>query len=86
MDSKIIGDRIKLLMNNNKIPVTKLANMLNMSYKTLVRKLNGESEFCNTDILKLQKIFDMNLELFSNIFFNSNFDLKEKLDNKERIS
>lgn len=85
MDPKIVGNRIKLLMNGNKIPVTKLANMLDMSYKTLIRKLDGESEFCNTDMIKLQRIFDMNLELFSNIFFNEEFDLKEKLNNK-RIS
>ena len=86
MDPKIIGNRIKLLMNINKIPVTKLARMLDMSYKTLIKKLNGESEFYNTEIIKLQRIFDMNLELFSNVFFNSDFDLKEKLDNKEKIS
>ena len=84
MDAKIIGNRIKILMNKNKIPVTKLANSLNMSYRTLVRKLDGESEFCNTDMIKLQRIFDMNLELFSNIFFNSDFDLKE--DNRKKIS
>lgn len=84
MDAKIIGNRIKILMNKNKIPVTKLANSLNMSYRTLIRKLDGESEFCNTDMIKLQRIFDMNLELFSNIFFNSDFDLKE--DNRKKIS
>lgn len=83
MDSKIIGSRIKLLMNKNKIPITQLASMLNISYKTLVKKLNGQSEFCNTELIKLQKIFDMNLELFANIFFNEKFNLKEKLDNKK---
>lgn len=86
MDAKIIGNRIKLLMNKDKIPVTKLANSLNISYRTLIKKLNGESEFCNTDMIKLQSIFDMNLELFSNIFFNPNFDLKDELENKKRIS
>ncbi|MCI8352074.1 MAG: hypothetical protein HFJ58_00330 [Clostridia bacterium] len=86
MNSKIIGDRIKLLMTMSKMPVTKLAKELDMSYKTLMRKLNGESEFCNADIIKLQKIFDLSLELFSNIFFNSNFDLKERLDNKKKSS
>lgn len=86
MNSKIIGDRIKLLMNSKKMPVTRLAKELNMSYKTLMKKLNGENEFCNADIIKLQKIFDLSLELFSNIFFNSDFDLKEKLENKRKIS
>lgn len=86
MDSKIIGNRIKLLMNNNKIPVTKLAKELGISYRTLTKKLNGESEFCNTDMIKLQKIFDLNLDLFANIFFNSNFDLEKKLNNKKKIS
>lgn len=86
MDSKIIGNRIKLLMNNNKIPVTKLASELGISYRTLAKKLNGESEFCNTDMIKLQKIFDLNLDLFANIFFNVEFDLEEKIKNKKKIS
>lgn len=86
MDSKIIGNRIKLLMKNNKIPATRLAGEIGISYRTLVRKLNGESEFCNKDMIKLQQIFDLNLDLFANIFFNSNFNLEEKLNNKKKIS
>lgn len=86
MDSKILGNRVKLLMSYKKIKVTELASKLEISYKTLMKKLNGETEFCNLDIIKLQRIFDLNIEMFSNIFFNPEFNLEEKLNNKKKIS
>lgn len=86
MDAKIIGDRIKLLMASKNIKASKLAKEIGISYPTLVRKLNGEREFCNTEILKLTEIFDLNINLCANIFFNPDFNLEEKLNKGKKIS
>lgn len=85
MDPIIIGNRVKFLMNRKKMPKTKLAQELGISYRTLSRKLNGQIEFCNIELIKLQRIFDLNIEMFSNVFFNENFNLEEKLKDIQKI-
>lgn len=86
MDSKTIGDRIRLLMASRNMKATKLAKKLEISYPTLIKKLNGDREFCNTEILKLTEIFNMDIDLCANIFFNSNFNLEEKINKEKKIS
>ena len=86
MDSKIIANRIKLLMDTRKMTAKKLAEELEISYPTVIKKLEGDSEFCNTDILKLIEIFDLDIDLCANIFFNPTFNLEEKINKNKKIS
>lgn len=85
MDPKIIGNRIKFLMLSKNITATKLAKELGISYSTLMKKVNGNCEFCNTEILRLKEIFDLDINLCANIFFNSTFNM-EKINKGKKIS
>lgn len=86
MDPKIIGNRIKLLIANKNMKTNQLAKELGISHSTLIKKLDGEREFCNTEIVRLTEIFNLDVNLCANIFFNPDFNLEEKINKEEKIS
>lgn len=77
MDSKIIGNRIKTIMNNKGIKRSYLAKKLKISYNTLTNKLNGKSEFSAIQMSMIKELLNLDDELSINIFFNPKFEIKE---------
>ena len=77
MESKIIGNRIKELMNIEGIGEKKLAKSLNLTVVKLEKKLNGEEEFYISEMMKIKYLFHLNLEIFTKLFFEKDFDCKE---------
>ena len=73
MDSRLIGKRIKLLLIIKNIKRSELAEKLGISYNTCTKEINGQREFCINEIIKIIEIFNIDIELSANIFFNDNF-------------
>ena len=76
MNPKVIGNRIKILINNKGIKRSYLAKKLKISYNTLTNKLNGKSEFSAIQMSMLKDLLNLDNELSFNIFFNPNFEIK----------
>lgn len=81
MEAKIIGNRIKKLMKLEGIDKKELAKSLNITILELEKKLNGEEEFYITQIMKIKEIFNLNLEVFSQLFFEEDFKLEKFIIN-----
>lgn len=77
MEAKIIGNRIKELMNIEKIDMKELANNLDITVLELEKKLNGEEEFFISEMMKIKEIFKLNLEVFAKLFFDKEFNCQE---------
>lgn len=77
MNSKIIGERVKILMVNKGIKRSYLAKKLKISYNTLTNKLNGKSEFSVYQIAMIKDLLNLDDELSINVFFNPKFEIKE---------
>ncbi len=77
MDSKIIGDRLRALMQIRHVRRIDLAEELGMSYNTLTQKLIGRREFGLNDMLKIKDVFDLDNELCAAIFFDEDFLLSK---------
>ena len=75
MDPKLIGNRLKKLMEKKQIKRSYLAKKMGISYNTLTRKLNGQREFSAIEISKIKSCLQLDDELSANIFFNPNFEL-----------
>ena len=79
MEPKIIGERIKNLINNTAVSnlikekkVTKeyVAKRIGITNKKLENKLEGKEEFYISEIIELTKIFNLNIEECAKTFFN----------------
>ena len=81
MEPEIVGNRITELMKKQKINKKELASNLNITQLELEKKLNGEEEFYISQIMKIKEIFDLNLEVFSKLFFEEDFNLEDMLTN-----
>ena len=81
MEAKIIGNRIEKLMKLEGIDKKELAKSLNITILELEKKLNGEEEFYITQIMKIKEIFNLNLEVFSQLFFEEDFKLEKFIIN-----
>lgn len=81
MEAKIIGNRIKKLMDIEKINITELANSLNITVLELEKKINGEEEFFISEMMKIKEVFHLSLEIFTKLFFDKDFDCKEIIQN-----
>ena len=79
MESKIIGNRIKELMNIEGIGEKKLAKSLNLTVVKLEKKLNGEEEFYISEMMKIKEIFQLNLDIFTKLFFEKDFKLEDAM-------
>lgn len=84
MEAKIIGNRIKELMNIEAVEEDKLAKKLNMTLVKLEKKLNGEEEFYISEMMKIKEIFNLNLEVFAKLFFEEDFELEEDIVNLKK--
>ena len=82
MDTELIGKKIKALMTIRNMKRSDLAKELNISYNTLTKKLNGKREFNINEVLRIKEIFNMDVELCANIFFNDDFLISTE-DNKK---
>lgn len=80
MNSKTIGNRVKILMINRGIKRSYLAKKLKISYNTLTNKLNGKSEFSAYQISMIKDLLNLDDQLSINVFFNPNFVVKEDKD------
>lgn len=81
MESKVIGNRIKELMTIEKIDKKELADSLDLTMLELEKKLNGEEEFYISQMINIKKIFHLNLEAFTKLFFEEDFDLEGTFTN-----
>lgn len=84
MESKIIGNRIKELMNIEGINEKKLANSLDLTILNLEKKLNGEEEFYISEMMKIKELFNLNLDIFAKLFFEEDFKLEEHIANLKK--
>lgn len=73
MNPKLIGNRLKALMTMRNIKRKDLAIQLNISYNTLTKKLNGQREFTINEMLMIKEIFNLDVDLCANVFFNPEF-------------
>ena len=60
MEPKVIGNRIKELMNIEAVTEGKLAQNLKLTLLELEKKLNGEEEFYISEMMKIKEIFNLN--------------------------
>ena len=81
MEPGIVGNRMKKLMEITKINEKELAENLNITELDLEKKLNGEEEFYISQIIKIKEIFNLNLDMFTNLFFEKDFKLEDILTN-----
>lgn len=81
MEPKVIGNRIKELMTIEKIDKKELADSLDLTMLELEKKLNGEEEFYISQMINIKKIFHLNLEVFTKLFFEEDFNLEETFTN-----
>ena len=81
MEAKIIGNRIKELMNIEKIDDNEFAQKLNLTLLKLEKKLNGEEEFYISEMTKIKEIFKLNLDVFAKLFFEKDFSWNEIIPN-----
>lgn len=80
MDPKLIGKRLKILMEKQQIKRSYLAKKMGISYNTLTKKLNGQKEFSALEISKIKCLLELDDELSANIFFNPDFEILEDKD------
>lgn len=81
MEAKIIGNRIKELMNIEGISKESLTKSLNLTLGKLEKKLNGEEEFYISEMMKIKEIFNLNLDVFAKLFFEKDFNWNEIIPN-----
>ncbi len=79
MEPKVIGNRIKELMNIEAVSKDKLAKSLNLRLVELEKKLNGEEEFYISEMMKIKEIFQLNLDIFTKLFFEKDFKLEDAM-------
>lgn len=77
MDSKIIGNRLKILIEKKQIKRKELAKNIGISYNTLTRKLNGHADFSALEISKIKYLLELDDKFCANLFFNPNFKIDE---------
>lgn len=80
MEPKLIGNRLKAIMEKRQIKRSYLAKKMGISYNTLTKKLNGQKEFSAIEINKLKNILELDEKLSANIFFNPKFELSQEKD------
>lgn len=71
MDSIILGNRIKTLLVIKDIKRKELDYRLHISYNSLTKKLKGDRDFTIKEIWKMQKIFELDINSYSNILLNT---------------
>lgn len=72
MKAEEIGNRIKMLLENNDIDYKTFANEIGMSKRKLLKKLNGKLGFTLEEATKIKNCLHLELELANKIFFEPN--------------
>ena len=80
MEPKLIGNRLKTIMEKRQIKRSYLAKKMGISYNTLTKKLNGQKEFSAIEINKIKNALELDEKLSANIFFNPQFELSQEKD------
>lgn len=84
MELKVIGNKIKELMKQNNMSTEDLANKLNIKENELTQKLEGEKEFLAYEASEIANMFELTIQEFANIFFNSKVSQHENSE-KEKV-
>lgn len=84
MESKIVENRIKELLDMKEVNKNDLANSLKLTPLKLEKKLNGEEEFYISEMMKIKELFNLNLEVFEKLFFEEDFNLSEFMTNLDK--
>ena len=79
---ELIGEKVKELMRRNNMSTKELAQKLNIKTSELTLKLNGKKEFLASEASDIANIFELTIQEFGHIFFNS----KVSKDGKKYIS
>ena len=72
MEPKVVGKRIKELMKIKNITIEELSKKLNLSKNMVKNKLEGNDEFCISEMAKIKEIFKLDLKDFDDLFFGEN--------------
>ena len=77
MCSENIGEKVKILLQREKIKRSYLAKKMGISYNTLTYKLNNKREFSALELTKIINILNLNKEIAFNIIFNNNYKIEK---------
>lgn len=80
MNQREVGNRLKELIKVRGMKRKDLAEKLEISNITLTRKLNGQASFNIREVLMIKDILDLDTDLCGNIFFNSEFNVNEYME------
>lgn len=69
MEPKIVGSRIKVLMEKRNITLQQLAEAMNIEKTNLEKKLEGEEEFVIDEMGKIAEIFNLSVKECDELFF-----------------
>lgn len=72
MDSEVVGDRIRKLMEENNITIEELANKMKLEEEVVKNKLNGKEEFYIEEMYKIKKLFGLDLDSVDKLYFQKN--------------
>ena len=78
MDDVILiefGKRIKALMELKNIKRSYVAEKIDITYNTLTKKLNGQSESTLLEVKKMKDVLNIDLKQFNSLLFDEKFYL-----------
>lgn len=85
MEPKVVGKRVKKLIEDYNIDKQFLATNLNISLKELEEKLEGKQEFFVSDVIIITEILNLDINTVAQIFFGTNMgNKKEGLEEKKK--
>ena len=85
MEQKVVGKRVKKLIEDYNIDKQFLATNLNISLKELEEKLEGKQEFFVSDVIIITEILNLDINTVAQIFFGTNMgNKKEGLEEKKK--
>lgn len=75
MDPEIIGNRVKEIMKNRNVTIEELSEKIKIDKECLKDKLEGKEEFYLDEMIKIRKIFNLNLEESDYLFFRKEIEI-----------
>lgn len=70
MDSKSIGLKISKYMEEKGVAMEELADVLEITTRTLKSKLEGKSKLYVSEVIKIKEVLDLDLDEFEKLFFS----------------
>lgn len=71
MEPKLVGEKVKKLIEERNVTYQEFAKKLGISVRSLQKKLSGEEEFYVSEVIEITEIFDLDIKTVSKIFFSS---------------